>query len=82
MVFWVGPVVLARDGVDASGLPLPSGTLAWEEHALLGETLVFTPGCMSLLVSCKGNSWGPCWPRVWGFLGFLRCWCGFWGSGV
>ena len=28
MVFWVGPVVLARDGVVASGLPRPGGTLA------------------------------------------------------
>ena len=59
MVLWVCPVVLARDGVVASGLPRPRGTLAWEEYAFLGETLVFTPGRMSLLMSCKGNSWSP-----------------------
>ena len=67
MVFWVGPVVLARDGVDAFGLPRPRGNLAWEEQVFLGGTLVFTPGCMYLLMSCKGNSWDPYWSRVWGF---------------
>ena len=68
--FWVGPVVLARDGVVASRLPRPRGTLAWEEYVFLDETLVFAPGCMSLPVPCKGNSWGLCWSG----LGF------FWGS--
>ena len=69
MELWVGPVVLARDGVDASGLPRPGGTLAQEEYELLGETFVFTPGFMSLLLSCKGNSWGTCWSGFWGFGG-------------
>ena len=43
MVLWVDPVVLAWVGVVASGLPRPRETLAWEEHAFLSETFVFTP---------------------------------------
>ena len=54
--FWVGPVFPARDGVGVSCLPRSCGTLAWEEYTFLGETLVFTPGCMSLPMSCIGNS--------------------------
>ena len=46
MVFWVGPVVLARDGVAVSGIPRPRGTLAWEEYAFLGETSRVSPYVM------------------------------------
>ena len=75
MVFWVGLFVLARDGVVASSLPRPGGTMAKEEYEILGETFAFAPGFISLLLSCKGNSWRPCWSKFCFFGGlkvFLR----------
>ena len=76
---WVGPMVLARDGVVASCLPRPGGTLALEEYGFLDDTSVFTPGSISLPLSCKGNSWGHAGLGLgsvgvwWGFLGFWGC---------
>ena len=80
MEFWVGPVVLARDGVVASCLPRPRGTLASEEYVFLGDTFVYTPRCMSLLLSCKGNSWGPFWSSFLGFGGIIGVF--FWVLGI
>ena len=58
MVLLVVPVVLARDGNDASSLPRPCGTLAHEEYEILDDTFVFHSGVHISPVVMQGKLLG------------------------
>ena len=74
---WTGrlPVDLAWVGDCAFGLPRLCGTLASSKRGVSSGNFLSTSKPSSLLESCKGKFWNPCWSfGFWGtfeVLGFL-----------